>query len=203
MFIELSEYLLCPGDHERSYCVVVPDEMVGRLIRTGVIGCPICKREFPIEDGVARMGDRPATSQDASWTQDSADGKLPDPRALQVLMGLTNPGGYVVLVGTAAGMAAGLSALLGGVHFVVVNAPRDLEGAPFLSRVEGADRIPLRDSMARAVVVGRESAVDPWLKESVRVLLRGQRLVSLAEVSPPTGVKELAVGQGLWVGEKT
>jgi hypothetical protein len=35
------------------------------------------------------------------------------------------------------------------------------------------------------------------------VLLRGRRLVIEGEdVEPPTGISRLAVGQGLWAGEK-
>ena len=35
MFIELAEFLRCPGDHEEEFCVVTPDRMEGRHIPTG------------------------------------------------------------------------------------------------------------------------------------------------------------------------
>ena len=57
--------------------------------------------------------------------------------------------------------------------------------------------------MARGVVVGAELAARPWVAEARRVLLPGRRLVIEGESVTPEGVKQLAVGHGLWVGEKT
>ena len=34
MFIELAEFLRCPTDDSEAYCVVVPDEMIGRVGRS-------------------------------------------------------------------------------------------------------------------------------------------------------------------------
>jgi len=54
----------------------------------------------------------------------------------------------------------------------------------------------------RAVVLGADAAVEPWLAEGVRVLLRGLRYVVEDEHASPAGVAELARGAGLFVGEK-
>jgi len=56
--------------------------------------------------------------------------------------------------------------------------------------------------MARGIVVGAECATSPWVVEARRVLLPGRRLVIEGESVAPEGVKQLAVGRGLWVGEK-
>ena len=46
-------------------------------------------------------------------------------------------------------------------------------------------------------------ASPPWIAEAMRVLLRGRRLVIEDELATaPAGLKQLAVGQGLWVGER-
>ena len=72
-----------------------------------------------------------------------------------------------------------------------------------LSLLRAGRSIPLRPSIARGVVVGADSVGAPWLDQAAAVLLRGRRLVVEAEsLSAPAGVRELAVGQGLWVGEK-
>jgi hypothetical protein len=118
------------------------------------------------------------------------------------LIGLTGPGGYAVFVGSAARLATDLATVIGGVHFVGINAPRDVEPSSALSLIRTLDGIPLRSAMARAVVLGEEYAVGIWLAESVRVLLGGLRLVVLKMGTNVEGVEELAVGDGVWVGRK-
>src|SRR6476620_4400515 len=52
MFIELVDALRCPNTHEESWLVASADRMEARHIVSGSLGCPICKSEFPIRDGV-------------------------------------------------------------------------------------------------------------------------------------------------------
>lgn len=195
MFIELAEFLRCPEGHEPDpYLVLVRDEMVGRHVVQGSVACPTCRREYPIADGAAEFGGaRPVPPTVV---------ELPDAEVIQALLGLGGPGGYVVLVGSAAALATGLAERMGGIHFVGVNPAADLEPAPVLSVLRHPSVLPLKTSMARGVVVGGELG-GAWLAESERVLLRGLRLVVLREqVTDAPGVSELAVGKGMWVGEK-
>lgn len=196
MFIELSEYLACPGDHEPTPLVVATGIMDGRDIVHGTVGCPACNREFLIEDSVARFGSPPA--------RPVPDRALPDPADVQAVLGLGSPGGYATLIGSAAGLAARLTGLMPGVHLVVVNAPADLRPEGALSPVEAEASVPLKDRVTRGIVVGAEYADPAWLAEAARVLLRGQRLVLLTEqpAREPAGVELLAVGRGMWVGKK-
>ncbi len=170
------------------------------MIVRGVIGCPICRREYPIELGVANFGGSP--SPPGGEGDQGVRPALP-PDAVWALLGLTNPGGFVVLVGSAARLAAPLAERMGGVHFVGINAPEDVEMSPALTLLRHPARIPLRQSVARGVVVGAESAREPWNSEGVRVLLKGLRLVAAADGISTPGVQQLAVGNGLWVGQKT
>ena len=57
--------------------------------------------------------------------------------------------------------------------------------------------------MARGVVVPGDMTDGDWLAEAVRVLLRGRRLVVESEAVNLPNVRQLASGQGLFVGEKT
>src|SRR6266704_2911911 len=52
MHIELTEMLRCPEAHELDVLVLSTGEMLGRMVRSGVVGCPRCKREYPIVKGV-------------------------------------------------------------------------------------------------------------------------------------------------------
>ena len=93
---------------------------------------------------------------------------------------------------------------MGGIHFVGVDPPPDVEESLVLSLLRASETIPLRPSMARGVVLGADRAGAPWLDEAQRVLLRGRRLVVEGGIPPQlSGVKALASGDGLWVGEKT
>ena len=126
-----------------------------------------------------------------------------DAASLQALLELSGPGGYVVLVGAAVRQATRLSALMQGIHFVGINPPGDLEEQPTLSLLYASEKVPLRTSVARGVVVGADLATSPWLVEAHRVLLRGRRfVVENEEPELPIGLIQLAAENGLWVGEK-
>lgn len=196
MFIELSEFLRCPEPHTETFCVVAPGEMMGRMIVRGIVGCPICKREYPIEGGVVQFAEA-AEAAAAAETAEAADADV-----VWALLGLTSPGGFVVLVGSASRLAPALAERMRGVHFVGVNPPGDVGFSPVLTRLTHANRMPLRASMARGVVLGADACMEPWISEGARVLLPGLRLVAAVESLSAPGLNQLAVGQGLWVGAK-
>ncbi len=200
MFIELTEYLRCPEFHEETYLVLVPETMVGRDVLRGTLGCPVCRRQYVIVKGVVEFGGdgwRDSVPEPAA-----RDVTLPDPHAVQALLGLGSPGGYLVLVGSATRLVEQLAELIGGVHFVGVNPPPDVEASHMLSPLRSDRMIPMRTGVTRGAVLGTEHVHPPWLAEGVRVLLRGQRLVMLCEWDYVSGTERLAVGEGLWVGTK-
>jgi len=220
MHIELTEMLRCPEPHPQAHLVLSTAEMVGRSVRSGMVGCPVCRREFRIINGIvdfgrAGSGQRsepvrapgdglapPATAPRSPLPASSDRPPLPAPQVLQALLDLSGPGGIVALVGQAARYGEGLAGLMAGIHFVGINGPVDLTELPVLSLAVAPDQIPLRDASVRGVVVGADAARAPWLGEAVRVLLRGRRLVIEGEDAAPPGVTRRAAGDGLWVGEK-
>jgi len=209
VLLELTEVLRCPRDHEESFVVCVSYAAEGRHVVRGIVGCPHCHAEFPIRDGILDLrdartsgpsGDRTPPPPPVSTVRPS-DGPL-TPEALATFLDLRGPGGYVALVGAAGRLAAALTALAPGVHVVVVNGPAG-ERAPECSYVSCPDRIPLKASQARAVVLGADAAGEPWLAEAARVLLRGLRAVVEDERASPEGITELARGAGVFVGAKS
>jgi hypothetical protein len=38
MFIELTDHLRCPEEHDEASLVLLPDELAGRSVRTGTLG---------------------------------------------------------------------------------------------------------------------------------------------------------------------
>jgi hypothetical protein len=197
MYIELTEHLRCPEDHEeQTYLVLVPETMEGRAVTSGSVGCPVCKNDYAIAAGVARFGESAAAGSGVPAVV------LPAADTVRALLGIAGPGGYAVLVGNAARLAADLGDLIEGVHFVGVNAPADVAPSARLSLLSHPGVIPLNSSMARGVVVGAEYALEPWLSEASRLVLRGLRLVVLAEDAAAPGTAQLASGDGMWVGVK-
>jgi len=202
--------LRCPEPHEENVLVMSTGEMRGRMVRSGILGCPVCHREYPIVKGVVHFSGGEGTPLRDKNTQSlpgvpSPPSSLPAlavyAQTLQALLDLSGPGGYVVLLGSAARHAVGLAGLMGGIHFVGVNAPPEVEELPVLSLLACDTMVPLRHAMARGVVVGPE--LGAWLAEAARILLRGRRLVVEREdAAAPPGVTRLAVGQGLFVGQR-
>ena len=208
MHIELSEMLRCPARHEEGFLVLSTGEMLGRMVRSGVLGCPVCGKEYPIVRGLAHFsGGRKRDARSvASGEPTHLASRISHPadvQTLQALLDLSGPGGYVLLLGSAAQHAVGLAGLMGGIHFVGVNAPDDLQELPVLSLLDCETMIPLRQTVARAAVVGPDRMSPEWLTEARRVLLPGRRLVIESEhVAPPAGFTQLALGHGLFVGER-
>jgi hypothetical protein len=192
VFIELAEHLACPVAHdEQTHCVLIPDEIVDRMVVRGTVACPICHTEFAIVSGIVRFGE-------PSFPEDP--GAVPSADIVQALLDLSGPGGYVVLLGSAAVLAEDLATLQSGVHMITVNDPQ-AENAKNSSRLFVEEMIPLRNSVARGVVVGAEYTTAAWLSDAARVLLRGRRLVGFANTPMPEGVDTLVTGGGVTVGE--
>jgi uncharacterized protein YbaR (Trm112 family) len=206
--IELTEMLRCPQPHEENVLVMSTGEMMGRMVRSGILGCPVCHREYPIVHGIVDFrgmgkGEGGKGAPGATIPLSPLPVSRVDAPTLQALLDLSGPGGYVVLLGAAARHAVGLAGLMAGIHFVGVNPPPDVEELPVLSLLACDTMIPLRRAMARAVVLSGDRADGAWLSEAERVLLRGRRLVVEREdASVPPGITRLTAGQGLLVGER-
>src|SRR5258706_551001 len=194
MHSELTEMLRCPEPHREDTMVLATGEMIGRMVRSGLVGCSVCRKEFFIKEGVVDFVGSGAQGAGSRKTPQGPAPRalLPAPADLQALLELSGPGGFVVLLGEATRFAAGLAGLMAGIHFVGVNAPADVEELPALSLLLASGAIPLRQSFARGVVVGADLATSPWLVEAHRILLRGRRFVSLHDKPEvPVGLEQL------------
>lgn len=194
MFIELTDHLRCPADHAEQYLVLLPDRIVERSVIAGRLGCPVCGRTWPVGEGVAELGGPPPAP---------ASGAALDPAAMHVLLGLSGPGGYAALVGSAAEAWRELAAELRGVALVAVNPPAGIaDAAPALSVVR-APLIPLKARSLRGVVLGAELSGDPhWVREAARVTLPGLRVVGRGPEPDLPELELLASAEGTWVAAR-
>ena len=194
MFIELTDHLRCPADHDESFLVLLPDRMEGRSVRTGHLGCPVCGRTFPLVDGVLDIGD--------ALVPVVGSGSVLDADALTTLAGLHGPGGYLTLVGPVASLWSDVAELNPGVALVAVNPPGEVADTLELSVLRGA-RLPIKSGSMRGVVLGRPFADDPsWIREAARVVLPGLRVVGEGNDPAPELIDLLASADGVWVGTK-
>ena len=191
MFIELTDHLRCPADHPEQFLVLLPDRIEERSVRAGRLGCPVCGRTFALEDGVLDVGGAPAGPEPS--TALTAE-------ALVTLAGLSGPGGYLALVGAPGDAWREVAARLKGVGLVAVNPSRATAGEPGISVVRGG-RLPLKSRSMRGVVLGAPYGGDSsWVREAVRVVLPGLRVVGEGTEPPAELIDLMATAGGVWVG---
>ena len=192
VFIELTDHLRCPADHDEAYLVLLPDWMEDRSVRTGQLGCPVCNRTFRIENGVLDIGGAPGAGDAGSAL--GAEGLI-------ALAGLSGPGGYMALVGPVASLWEEVAELQPGVALVGINPAWEVtDDAPRFSVIRGG-RIPIKSRSLRGVVLGKPYADDPaWVREAARVVLPGLRIVGEGADPPADVIDLMASAGGAWVG---
>jgi uncharacterized protein YbaR (Trm112 family) len=196
MFIELTDHLRCPADHDEAFLVLLPDRVEGRSVRTGTLGCPVCDRRFVLHDGVLDTGDdAPPPGAGAGPGRLTAE-------ALAPLVGLNGPGGYLVLVGPPAALWRDVAALVPGVGLVAVNGPREVVDEEGISVLRGG-RLAIKTNSMRGVVLGPPYGGDRgWVREAARVVLPGLRVVGEGPDPAPETVDLMASAGGVWVGTR-
>src|SRR5690349_20439795 len=191
MFIELTDHLRCPEDHDGSFLVLLPDEMAGRSVSKGQLGCPVCGRTFAITDGILDLGGAPEPG--------AAETRL-DAGGLAALAGLHGPGGYFTIVGAPASLWEELQETNPGVALVAINPALEVRDASGLSVIRSA-RIPLKSRSMRGVALGPSYADDPgWIAEAARVVLPGLRIVGEGSNPSEDTIDLMANAGGVWVG---
>ena len=196
MFLELTEVLRCPQPHDESYIICAPITMDGRDVVRGGLACPACGSEYPIIDRVAWFAppDEPAraTPVPGALTAEAA----------ATFLHLDGPGGYVLLVGGAGRLGAGLGALLPGVGMAAVNPPRGVAASAAVSVLHSPLGLPVKKHSCRGAIIGTDAAGEPWLGAAAGTVLNGLRVVVESEQARPPGVVEVVRGAGVVVGEK-
>jgi len=191
VFIELTDLLRCPNPHDESFLVLLPDQMNGRSVRTGQLGCPVCGQTFELMDGVFDAGGAPAASgENTGLTAEH----------VSVLIGLSGPGGYLALVGPVASLWEEVAQLNPGVALVAMNPPQDVKDSDGISVVRGG-MIPLKSRSLRGVVLGKPYADDPaWVRDAARLVLPGLRVVGEGDQPPEDLIDVMASAGEVWVG---
>ena len=203
MHSELVDTLRCLSVHEESWLVVAADEVDGRHIMRGVLGCPVCHARYPIEKGIAdftESGRLPIALEEGTVPAEESIAEK-----LAAMLDLTDPSGYVILIGAWARVAAALRQVV-PVMVLAVNPPPDVAMGDGVSGVASTARIPVAGGSARGLVYDtpaaiREQEIDPIA--ALGAVKPGGRVVALATIAVPDDVALLARDDEHWVGTRT
>jgi hypothetical protein len=187
MHIELTDHLRCPGDHAEAFLVLLPGTMNGRDVVAGDLGCPVCGWSVHWDNSIPDLG---GGTTSAATTALNAD-------ALVALLGVSGPGGWVVLAGGIAALSTELAAALPGVTVVAVNPPAGVEADSSIQIIRSA-RWPVKRASMRGAAVGADAA--EFAVDAIGSVLPGLRAVG--EGMLPAGVdRDLVMAEtaGAWV----
>jgi len=202
MFIELVDSLRCLEPHEETWLVAAASRMEGRHLVDGVLGCPLCRREYAIRDGTAWFSARQPRAGDPDLTISTTDSDPAHVTRAAALLGLSQPGGIVVLGGSWSAYADAL-ADLGVSHIVVLNGQANASSIQEVSSIVVDDRLPFASAALRGVAVDRSAASRALLASAASSLQSRGRLVAPADAQVPDGVAVLASDDRDWVAERT
>ncbi len=193
MFIELTDHLRCIAGHDEQFVILLPDRMDGRRVMAGTVGCPVCGATVSVVEGAMDFGGPPPPP--SSPTGLSVE-------AIITLLGLEGPGGFIALLGAAAGLADQLTARLPGARLVLINPPAGVAGSETISVIR-AGRLPIKAASMRGVVVAADHGADPvWVAAAVQAVLPGNRVIVEGPLAPDDGLELLAQTTDLWVARK-
>lgn len=187
--------LRCPRAHRESHLVAAADRTEGRDIVTGVLGCPECKAEFPVIKGVAHFEVQRAATRGRAVAP-----SMDRATRLAAFLDLTDPAGYVLLIGEWGSLARLLQSVTER-HLLLVNAPEGIASGSGVSLIVTGKVLPLAPAGTGAL------ALDRWVGEAqadsaTRAVRPGGRILGPLTVPRPAGTTEITRDTELWIAER-
>lgn len=194
MFIELIDGLRCTADH-RSICLVAAiTKRNDRQVVEGTLGCPTCRREYAIRDGVAYFGERSGVRSTSSALD--PEGAMRIGAFLAVSEGIT-----VALVGQWAQYASDLANLV-GLRAFAINPGAAVAESERVGVLYSENRLPFKAGSLRGVAIDESGWTANDISLATRALSAGGRMVAPATSPVPDDIEEIARDEDVWVGEK-
>ena len=214
MHIELAELFRCLEDHAPTWLVVSAFRSHNRIVLDGMLGCPLCGAEYPIEAGVVDFTQSSEPAGNVSEATGANDVHRPheshcedtvDVMRVAALLNLGSSSSLFAIEGSQIKLALDLQSIT-PVRLLLIN-PDDQESAEAALRtgdspspiaiMRVAKRVPLAEQSLAGVLLRSGSP------ESYVSLLRPDgRLVSPIGFDIPSGIAELARDDRQWVGER-
>jgi hypothetical protein len=206
--IELVDALRCPASHDDTWLVASVTRFDGRDIVDGVLGCPVCHRQYAVRRGEVDFGGAEGGEPEALGDADASE--MPDasrtPNAdellrARALLALGDVGGIVLLGGALARFAPHLADEV-QVAPLLLNAPRSAwSPGGATSAIRAREALPIASGALRAAWLDASTANARVVAEAARALRAGGRLVAPASAAVPPVVHLLARDEEQWVGE--
>lgn len=197
MFIELVDVLRCPNPHEETWLVLATRRIDGRDVMDGLLGCPVCKAEFPITEGVARF-DREKPRFTRAIPPDENESVR-----LAALLDLADARGYAILAGETGNHADSLRELTAA-PVLLVDPPSGVQmgaGLSGLTTDASSLSLPLAVASARAIAFD-DRATTELLNARLSVVSAGGRILAPVSLPLPDSVTELARDERQWLAER-
>ena len=185
MNVVLTDHLVCPRCGPPFGLVLLAHNVRDRRVREGEFGCPNCRDRFPVEEGFADLrppprGPAPGEAEGTNAATGRTGGRDEEvaSRALRLAaaLGVAEGPGLIVVPDSHRAEAGPLARLVRGIEVVVVGWRGRAVVAEGVSAFVTGPRLPLRDGVARGVVVAGGEG-EGWWGESLRVLVPGGRIV--------------------------
>jgi uncharacterized protein YbaR (Trm112 family) len=189
MHIELIDLLRCPEPHEETWLVAAFNRMDGRVVLEAKLGCPVCRREYPVRDGVAVFGEGIASEHSAG-----------DATHIAAFLNLSSPGKTVLLAGALA-RHSGAVADMSEARVMSLNAH-----APTVSdhvmEIRADGRLPVGSHSMDGIALDKAHSTEDLMREAERVIRPGGRLVCSTTARVDAGFRELARDNDFVVAER-
>ena len=119
------------------------------------------------------------------------------------LLGLTEPGGLVVLAGEWSTCADELLAITDGVQLLALDFAEGLESGGALSLALVGDALPLAEGCAKGIALDVAHSTGSHLNGAARALAPGGRLLAPVSAPIPPLLHELARDDRHWLAAKS
>lgn len=196
IFLELVDSLRCVKPHEDSWLVARADAMDARHIIRGELGCPICASRYPVREGVVDFSANVSHPRRVRAEEGMA-------LRAAALLGLTEPGGLVVLAGDWSAAANELLSITDGVRLLALDYAEGLESGGELSLALIDDVLPLAEGCARGIALDLAHSTGSLLAGAALALAPGGRLLAPASAPVPPLLRELARDERNWVAARS
>ena len=167
MFVEIVDALRCPRDHEESWLVLAAQHTEERHVLEGTLGCPVCRAEYAIHDGIADFSGASASADSSPASIHS----LSPADHLAAMLSLGDASGFAVLIGAWGTRADALLELVEAPPLLLIDPPSGVTMGHGLSGVRAGTLLPLATGAARAVAT--DSADPARVAEAARVTRAG------------------------------
>jgi uncharacterized protein YbaR (Trm112 family) len=171
MNLLLTDHLTCPRCKAGAGLILLAEQVAGRRVLAGQLGCPNCREQYPVRAGAVDFAKTAAAAS-------AVEGEEGDAPLLAALLGVTEGPAMLLMLGDFEAAARGVAALVPEVEVVVASAELgEVVDEPGVSVLRVAQTLPLYDGSMRGVVVAG-SALQ-LLAEAARVCALAARVVLL------------------------